>query len=587
MPVLSSTRFSTTTGNFLPPSYSSRLSTSSGTTSLYSSNRQPYRSSLTTASGYGSRSDDSSRFGVSRYTSRSSFDKPPTGSSTTSRFRSESRSRDYSLDGSSGGTFSGYSSSSSTNKSDSNSYQNTKRQSPSSLARSVATSGADLYEKYSPSHYIPKCELSRSRSLSETTSSKLATADISNARSLLRSASRDREQPANSSAITSKVKKSVPSLATHNCTTFNSLHPSSNNNNLTEPPAVVSAAVTNTKSNNPKVFICSNSHSIATSAVGLKNSHTRKATAVVVNSSTVGKKSLVSSPNSVRKIHSNVTDSMFNNNNNNININNNNNSTIANQSNQISKASDFLKITGVRPLTTVDRSFLRHECELARSQVVCSGLTIKSRDSSPNHSSAVDVRLNRRPIRPLVHQTNISISLKSDAKKSDDLNNNNNNMNCLQKSPDLLDDIKYIDSDDSERKNSPTISKITTSREYFNGHLSSTLPPPTTVKIPVETVGINKYNTLTNPRNGHQTNVNGVGGPENGLTNGEKRFAFGSDNGSRSTSPSSRQIIKRNDETATDKQKLSGDVNGSVSSIFSHENHKLFLFIWLFICVAF
>lgn len=581
MPVLSSNRFSTTTGNsFLPPSYSSRLSGSSGTTSsLYASTRQPqYRSSLSTASssGYGSRSDDSSRFGVSRYTSRSSYEKPPTGSSSTtssSRFRSESRSRDYSLDGSSG-AFSGYSSSPSATKSDSNSYHNTKRQSSSSLARSVATSGADLYEKYSPSHYIPKCELSRSRSLSETTSSKLASADISNARSLLRSASRDRDpsSPVNSSALTSKVKKSVPSLATHNCTTFNSLHPSSNNNNLTEPPA----AVTNTKSNNPKVFICSDSHSAATAAVGLKNSQTKKATAVLVNnSSAVGKikSSLVShSPNSVRNNgHSNVTDSMFNNNNN--NSINNNNSTLTNQSNhhhhQIpSKSSEFLKITGVRPLT-VDRSFLRHECELARSQVVCSGLTIKSRDSSPNYgsSSTTEIRPNRRPIiKPLVHQTNISISLKSDVKKSsDELNNNNSNMNCLQKSPDLLDDIKYIDSDDSERKNSPTISKITTSREYFNGHISSTLPPPTT-KTPIDAGGISKYNTLTNPRSGHQTN--GVGGPENGLSNGgEKRFAFGSENGSRSTSPASRQINKRNDETATDKQKLSGDVNGSVSSI--------------------
>lgn len=558
----------------------------SGTTSsLYSSNRQPqsYRSSLSTSSGYGSRSDDSSRFGVSRYPSRSSFDKPPTGSSaTSSRFRSESRSRDYnnySLDGSA--LISGYNSSSSATKSDSNSYHNTKRQSPSSLARSVATSGADLYEKYSPSHYIPKLELSRSRSLSETTSSKLASADISNARSLLRSASRDRDtsSPVNSSAITSKVKKSVPSLATHNCSTFNSLHPSSNNNNLTEPPAVVTAAVTNTKSNNPKVFICSNSPSIA--AVGLKNSQTKKATAVVVNSSVVvGKKTLVSSQNSVRNSHSNVTDSMFNNNNNsNINNNNNNHSSSITITNQ-SKSSEFLKITGVRPLT-VDRSFLRHECELARSQVVCSGIP----SSSPNHSSATDIRQNRRPIKPLVHQTNISISLKSDTRKSDELNNNNNsNMNCLQKSPDLLDDIKYIDSDDSERKNSPTISKITTSREYFNGHMS--LPPPTTVKIPIEAAGINKYNTLTNPRNGHQTN--GVSGTtENGLSNGgEKRFAFGGENSSssRSTSPATKQINKRNDETPSDKQKLD---NGSVSYIFSHENHKnkFFSSSWLFICV--
>lgn len=48
-----------------------------------------------------------------------------------------------------------------------NNKSSTLRNTPSSLARYVATSGYDLYEKYSPAHYIPKCELARSRSLSE------------------------------------------------------------------------------------------------------------------------------------------------------------------------------------------------------------------------------------------------------------------------------------------------------------------------------------------------------------------------------------------------------------------------------------
>ncbi|KAL5278344.1 USP2 family protein [Megaselia abdita] len=55
----------------------------------------------------------------------------------------------------------------SSTSSSTNNKSSTLRHTPSSLARYVATSGYDLYEKYSPAHYIPKCELSRSRSLTE------------------------------------------------------------------------------------------------------------------------------------------------------------------------------------------------------------------------------------------------------------------------------------------------------------------------------------------------------------------------------------------------------------------------------------
>lgn len=158
----------------------------------------------------------SSRFGVSRLTSaiqstsipssraitsstcsRKSFDrdyssKPPIGS----RFRSDSRLRELSLERT------GYISSIDTKKPDSTTtttsttsssqtLNTTKRSSTTSLARSLATCGADLYEKYSVANYKPNCELSRSRSL---TDSKLDSLNTSHT-TVRRSTSKDRSTP--------------------------------------------------------------------------------------------------------------------------------------------------------------------------------------------------------------------------------------------------------------------------------------------------------------------------------------------------------------------------------------------------------
>ncbi|XP_059619055.1 ubiquitin carboxyl-terminal hydrolase Usp2-like [Phlebotomus argentipes] len=124
-----SSGYSSSLGDSYLSRYRSPLTSvsSSSTTSLYHrTNDSPSRSSILSSNA---------RFGVSSKT-RASCDRDPSSSTSSSggRLRStDSRTRD----------------------------------SESSLARSLATSGADLYEKYSPAYYIPKCELSRSRSLSE------------------------------------------------------------------------------------------------------------------------------------------------------------------------------------------------------------------------------------------------------------------------------------------------------------------------------------------------------------------------------------------------------------------------------------
>lgn len=200
MPAIS-TRFPTTRSTYLPSSStvesyrkSTYSSSSSGSSALVDRDI-PFRRSTLIGSYRSVNGDDtstaSSRSGVStRYTSttipsttstsfttttttRKSIDrdfrsKPPIGSRVTAR--SDSRFRDLSLDN-------GYSSTAGTTTSSnitklnpdfSQSLSNSKRLSTSSLARSLATCGADLYEKYSVANYKPSCELSRSRSLTDS-----------------------------------------------------------------------------------------------------------------------------------------------------------------------------------------------------------------------------------------------------------------------------------------------------------------------------------------------------------------------------------------------------------------------------------
>lgn len=215
MPAIS-TRFPTTRSTYLPSStvesYRKSTYSSSSSSTLGGSSALvdiPFRrSSLIGSYRSAINGDDtstaSSRSGVStRYTSTSSTipsttstsftrksidrdfrSKPPIGS----RLRTDSRFRDLSLDN-------GYTTTTSSTiipilDSSTHSLSNSKRLSTTSLARSVATSGADLYDKYSVANYKPSCELSRSRSL--TDSKLIDSLNANHHSSSRRSTSRDR-----------------------------------------------------------------------------------------------------------------------------------------------------------------------------------------------------------------------------------------------------------------------------------------------------------------------------------------------------------------------------------------------------------
>lgn len=540
----------TTTGNsYLSSSgYSSRYSSSSAPSS-YTSTRFSYRpsgtgyTSTSSSSYHRSTGDDTTsgttgtnRFGVSRYTKSSLLDrdsasKPPTGSSsssaTLSRHRtSDSRARDLSVDNYLKNSYSsGYHSSSpsststsaSTKLSDS-SYQNTKRQSYSSLARSVATSGADLYEQYSPSNYIPKVELSRSRSLSETSGGKLLDTTNNHINHHLhsssvglgsRASSRDRETSIDRTAgITSKVNKSSTSAATNKTVScdrhHNNNHNRHNNNNL----SCGSVAVINTKTNQKPA---TNRVVATTSSLANRNNNVQPIVGIVLGTACATKTATASSPvnnsTSASCIKRNTTStgatlSLANRRSDksgsatNINVptmitsHQRGNSTAPPVS-----ASDFYKLTGVNPLS-VETNFLESECKLARSQV-------SSIRESPNRLSYVG--RNNNANKPLIYQSRSASANRSITE--DNINNNSGRtMNCLQKSPELLDDIKYIDSDDSERKHSPPISsKMASAKDYMKGLSNgnsgtangTTTLPATISKKSVIDVTSNKYNTIT------------------------------------------------------------------------------------------
>ncbi|XP_017119414.1 ubiquitin carboxyl-terminal hydrolase Usp2 isoform X3 [Drosophila elegans] len=185
--------------SYYPSSYST-YSASSGSSSSpsYAPRSSLQRSSVgsTSSSSYlsgGSGTSSSAYRTTSSYLSGSSYDSPtysryglPRKSATKITTNGESLSgsakrEEYGLrrsgqdsakkppisGGGSGGHNSsggiGGSSSSSNSSSDANKRLSSSSSSPS-LARLVATSGLDMYEKYSPANYKPNCELSRSRS---------------------------------------------------------------------------------------------------------------------------------------------------------------------------------------------------------------------------------------------------------------------------------------------------------------------------------------------------------------------------------------------------------------------------------------
>lgn len=157
--------------------------------------------------------------------------------------------------------------------------------SSSSLARQVATSGLELYEKYSPAHYIPKCELSRSRSLSEATSSsnknsnndKGLSNSSSNVHQLLqttRESKQHRQQNQNENDLQNlNIKSSSPPSSSHQTSSPTSAKDISKVKRLC---AVSTTATTNTNNyskfaTGSVVVISNNSNANASSAYINKN----------------------------------------------------------------------------------------------------------------------------------------------------------------------------------------------------------------------------------------------------------------------------------------------------------------------------
>ncbi|KRK07130.1 ubiquitin carboxyl-terminal hydrolase Usp2 isoform X2 [Drosophila yakuba] len=178
--------------SYYPSSYSTYSANSGSSSSSYAPRSSVQRSSVgsTASSSYlsGGSGSSSSAYRASSYLSGSSYDSPTysryglsrksaskittngdslTGSAKREEYglrRGHDTAKKPPISGGSGG----HNSSSSSAGRDTKAVDGNKRLSSSSsspsLARLVATSGLDIYEKYSPANYKPNCELSRSRS---------------------------------------------------------------------------------------------------------------------------------------------------------------------------------------------------------------------------------------------------------------------------------------------------------------------------------------------------------------------------------------------------------------------------------------
>ncbi|XP_055303800.1 ubiquitin carboxyl-terminal hydrolase Usp2 isoform X2 [Sitodiplosis mosellana] len=572
MPAIS-TRFPTTRSTYLPSSTVESYRKSSYSSSGIGSGSSafvdiPFRRSSLIGSYRSVNGDDTStasgRSGVStRYTStsytipsttstsftRKSIDrdfrsKPPIGS----RVRSESRFRDLSLDN-------GYTTSSTIKPiidSSPHSLTNSKRLSTSSLARTVATSGADLYDKYSVANYKPSCELSRSRSLTDSklidslnanhhSSSRRSTSkDRISSGSLLAGSASDRDYLSNhrsTSPISASVKKLVSNGA---------------NNPLSNSIVVSSASLTN-QNNASKLNRRTNISSIeiGTKCGAIKKSPPKVSTTgngsgVCANDTKTNSVASVLTVNSkVNKTNNNQNQTMngYKSMNGTIAIQNLNNN---NERKAVLSSDSFKRRLGTNPLSPYrNPDFLKCEYDLARSQVVNSrsrsacgeknnnnitselsktnGLTSTSLTSSP----AKDSNRNKITIfgvnsaSPSIttsssNSTLVEVSSKcvKPTEPTDNNSNENMNANCVQQhTVDILDDIKFIDSDDSERRHSPGTVNVALLKEYFNDNMAlsksikntSTLPT-TGASKKLNELFTNKYNTITNGNCAHQAN---------------------------------------------------------------------------------
>lgn len=401
MPVTSTRRYSTTTGNsssYYSPSTSIGSYRTTGTSNLgnnsYNSNStttdrfisyrssSSYRNDTTPTATTTNNTSTTTRYGVSKYIPRSSVDKellPPTGhtncnnTNNNNRFvRSESRIRDKSLDPDRFNFL----------RSDSvNALKSLS--SSSSFARTVATTGADFYEKYSPAHYIPKCELSRSRSLSEA--SKLNLKD--------------------SSAST---------------TTSNYLSSSGGGSAATTPinllPTTIKVKL-NEKNLNNNLFVGVNTINTNNQAFGLKNKILSKKLKTGVACAAASNFATIITTNTKqdqligfkliqnKKVVTNASTTTIN------------NSKMINNNPKISH--EFKNRTGLGP--KIDSTFLLPEYELAKSQ-------INKLNNNRNENEKDDLEPKQS------NETELEETTKKILKK--------NAMNCLTSN----DDIKFIDS---------------------------------------------------------------------------------------------------------------------------------------------
>lgn len=355
MPVTSTRRYSTTTGSnsYYSPStsigsYRSTGSSGLGTTnSTYNSSDRfvSFRSSSSyrndTTPTTTTTTNNTSRYGVSKYIPRSSVDKellPPSGqtncnnTSNNNRFvRSESRTRDKSLDRE---RFN-YLRSDSVNALKSLS-------SSSSFARTVATSGVDFYEKYSPAHYIPKCELSRSRSLSEA--SKL------NIKESPTTASNSSSSSSSYSTSATAGGASAALLASPTASIKVKLCEKNLNNNL--------LVGVNTKTTNNQAF-------------GLKNKILSKKLKTGVACAAASNFATITLSNAKRTDVATGSSS----------------SKMINNNSKISY--DFKNRTGLGP--RIDSNFLLSECQLAKSQVHQNGNVGKDEQSTRRETELEEI----------------------------------------------------------------------------------------------------------------------------------------------------------------------------------------------------
>lgn len=620
-------------------STSSRFGTSVSSKRQYTSTTSIPSSTIATTSSLTRKSID-----------RDYRSKPPLGS----RLRSDSRLRDLSLDNgyhhyntttnsttpNSITSNINFKTNYSTSQSLLNQNQNqNKRLSTSSLARSVATSGADLYDKYSVANYKPNCELSRSRSLidsisgnhHQTVTNRRATSkdrSTSTAGSLLAGSASTTDYLQNlhhhrsTSPIIStglKVKtndqltnvvsntlenscslysnspvsytssqsqlhlqsKSKSQLHTHNCIRNNNNNTNntnnsndltsdciraytssanvfkiSNNNNILNnndnplsDSIVVSSSSITKNPNNLKIpkKLQSNltSIGIAIKSSGAIKKSTVKTTTTSVTNGNNGRKKTAVTTNVYKSINGTISP--------NVNNNNNNNHEI-----KLMSSESFKRRLGTNPLSPYKNpDFLKCEYDLARSQVINSrsksvtGAKNNNRNNNNNNNNSDKTKLvngylpsssltsspardsNRNKVSTSttfgVGQEKVCAVLsftgipKSSAFIKPTLAKNNNNsqsenMNIVQhnNSVDLLDDIKYIDSDESERKNSPNSINVASLKQFFNDTTSSsselnkilknssTLPSNGTAKK-FNDANANKYNTITNGSCAHQS----------------------------------------------------------------------------------